>query len=177
MKSTTKVMLLDWVKTIILAIVLSFVFRTYVAEARWIPSESMMPTLKVGDHLIVDKIAYKIEGIKRGDIVIFNPPPTAQLDEKVLIKRVVGLPGETIAVKNGSVLINGTPIEEPYISEKPRSDFGPYLIPNNEVFVMGDNRNNSFDSRFWGPLPINNIIGKAEFRYYPLNEIGILSHN
>ncbi|WP_227763512.1 signal peptidase I [Zhaonella formicivorans] len=104
-----------------------------------------------------------------------NPPPSANLDEKILIKRVVGLPGETISINNGLVYIDGMLLNEPYIYEKANHDFGPYVVPKNSVFVMGDNRNNSYDSRSWGALPINNLIGKAEFRYYPLNEIGILS--
>lgn len=169
--------ILEYLQIIIIGIILSLLVRTYIAEARWIPSESMLPTLKVGDRLIVDKISYEIKGIngiKTGDIIVFNPPPSANIKKEALIKRVIGLPGETISIKNGTVYINGMPFNEPYIMEKPRQDFQPYLVPENTVFVMGDNRNDSFDSRFWGPLPIQNIIGKADFRYYPLHEIGTL---
>ncbi|MCG9968477.1 signal peptidase I [Pelotomaculum terephthalicicum JT] len=178
MGSKIKEIFFDWIKIIVAAIVLSLFVRNYVAEAKWIPSESMLPTLKVGDHIIIDKLFYKLNGaggINRGDIVVFNPPQSANLSEKVLIKRVVGLPGETISVKSGSVYINGKQINEPYILEKSSMDFAPLEIPDNEIFVMGDNRNISYDSRFWGPLPLANIIGKAEFRYYPINEMGIIN--
>lgn len=174
MGTKIKAAVLDWLLTIVIAVCLSLGIRTYVAEAMWIPSESMAPTLKIGDHLLIDKLLYKISGIKRGDIIVFNPPQAANLDDKVLIKRVIALPGETIAIKNGLVYINGMPLNEPYIFEKAIHDFGPYIVPNDAVFVMGDNRNNSYDSRSWGALPVNNIIGKAELRYYPLNKIGIL---
>ncbi|MDF9408165.1 MAG: Signal peptidase I S [Pelotomaculum sp. PtaB.Bin013] len=178
MESKIKEVLFDWIKTIVIAVILSLAVRTYVAEAKWIPSESMLPTLKVGDHLIIDKLFYKLNGtrgINRGDIVVFNPPESADLNEKVLIKRVIGLPGETISIKGGLVYINGKQLDEPYILEKPNTDFAPFMVPDNELFVMGDNRNNSYDSRFWGPVSLANIIGKAEFRYYPINEIGTLA--
>lgn len=178
MKYNYKSIILEYAKTIIIALVLSFLVKTYVAEARFIPSESMLPTLKIGDHLIIDKIFYEIKGIgelKRGDIVVFDPPPSANSKTEIpFIKRIIGLPGETISIKNGTVYINGEPLNEPYILEKPRANFQPLIIPDNTIFLMGDNRNNSFDSRFWGPLPVENIIGIAEFRYYPFNEIGTI---
>lgn len=176
MRLNARTIIFDFMGTIVIAILLSLLVRTYVAEARWIPSESMLPTLKVGDRLIIDKISFKINGVERGDIVVFNIPETADNDEKVLIKRVIGLPGETISVKSGIVYINERSLNEPYIFEKPKDDFGPYVIPDDSLFVMGDNRNKSYDSRYWGPLPISNLIGKAEVRYYPLKEIGTLSH-
>jgi len=135
----------------------------------------MLPTLKVGDHLLTDKFDFKLTGIKRGDIVTFNAPPTVHTDE-VLIKRVIGLPGETVAIKNGIVYINGKSLDEPYIEDKPKFDFSQYTIPADCIFVMGDNRNNSYDSRFWGPLPISDVIGRAIYRYYPLTNIGLLDN-
>lgn len=178
MKHRYKGILFEYAKLIIISIVLSLLVKTYVAEARFIPSESMLPTLKIGDHLIIDKISYEVKGIKnikRGDIVVFNPPPSAHSKTEIpFIKRIIGLPGETLSVKNGTVYINGEPLNETYILEKPRADFEPYTIPDAMIFLMGDNRNNSNDSRYWGALPIENIIGKAEFRYYPFTEIGTI---
>ncbi len=178
MKNNYIGIVLEYAKIIIISIVLSLLVKTYVAEARFIPSESMLPTLKIGDHLIIDKISYEIKGIgdiQRGDIVVFDPPASANSKNEIpFIKRIIGLPGETLSIKNGTVYINGEPLDEPYILEKPRVDFKPFIIPDNTIFLMGDNRNNSFDSRYWGPLPIENIIGKAEFRYYPFNVIGTI---
>ncbi len=168
----TKKVILEWFCTIALAIFLSLVVKNYIAEARWIPSESMLPTIRAGDRLLVDKITYKFKEIERGDIVVFKPPPSAIINkDEVFIKRVIALPGETISIKNGVVFINGAPLAEPYINEEPRKNFGPLTIPDNHIFVMGDNRNYSYDSRFWGPLPIDNLIGKAELRYFPLTTI------
>lgn len=168
MKSGTFKTVLDWVWTVVIALVLSLTVHTYVAEGRWIPSESMVPTLKVHDRLIVDKVSYKIHDINRGDIVVFTPPPAVHKNDD-LIKRVIGLPGETVLMKDGLVYIDGSPLTEEYAVEKNKSNFGPFKVPEDCVFVMGDNRDNSYDSRFWGPLPVKNILGRAAFRYYPLS--------
>lgn len=165
--------IMDWLLTIVLAVLLSLAIRTYVAEARWIPSESMLPTLRIGDHLIIEKISYKLGAIDRGDIVVFKAPPASHLEE-VMIKRVIALPGETVSIKDGVVYINGIPLEEPYELEKPREDFKPVTVPENSIFVMEDNRNNSFDSRFWGVLEKDMVIGKAFARYYPLGSASML---
>ncbi len=168
----------EYAKIIVIALVISLLVRTYVAEARVIPSESMLPTIKIGDRLIIDKIFYEIKGskdVQRGDIVVFDPPPAARSNDGIpFIKRVIGLPGETVSVKKGTVYINGEPLNEPYILEEPAGDFKPYTVPGEMLFVMGDNRNRSNDSRYWGPVPLQNIIGKAEFRYFPFNDIGVL---
>lgn len=178
MKNNIKAVIFEYTRIIVIALVLSLLVRTYVAEARFIPSESMLPTLKIGDHLIIDKISFEIKGlrdIQRGDIVVFDPPATVQsTDDIPFIKRVIALPGETVSVKKGTVYINGEPLNEPYIMEKPAVDFKPYTVPDDMLFVMGDNRNHSNDSRYWGPLPAQNIIGTAEFRYFPFNDIGTL---
>lgn len=166
--------MLDWVLTIVIAIALTLVVRTYLAEARWVPTESMLPTIKVGDRFLTDKIFFKFDGLQRGDIVVFSPPPAAH-DNKPYVKRVVGLPGETISIKDGTVYVDGSPLLETYTLEKPEVDYGPTIIPEDNIFVMGDNRNNSFDSRFWGALPMKNIIGKALFLYYPFEDWKILN--
>ena len=178
MKDNIKAVVIEYARIVVIALVIALLVRTYVAEARYIPSESMLPTLKIGDHLIIDKISYEIKGLKdiqRGDIVVFDPPAAVQSNDDIpFIKRVIALPGETVSVNKGTVYINGEPLNEPYIMEKPAVDFKPYTVPGDMVFVMGDNRNHSNDSRYWGPLPAQNIIGKAEFRYFPINDIGIL---
>jgi signal peptidase I len=173
MKAETK-NILSWIYTLVFAIVFALVIRTYVAEARWIPSESMLPTLKIGDRLIIDKVSFHISGIKRGDIIVFKAPPASKLDE-VMIKRVIGLPGDTIAINNGLVYINGQPMNEPYELEKPRGDYKAFTVPENSLFMMGDNRNNSFDSRFWGVVPEELIIGKAVARFYPFSSATFFS--
>lgn len=162
--------LLDWIIVLVMAVGFSLAFHIYVAEGRWIPSESMVPTLQVGDRLIIEKVTPRLTGIGRGDIVVFRPPASiSQKDD--LIKRVIGLPGDTISIKKGIVYINGTALNEPYEAEKPSADFKPYKVPENSYFVMGDNRNDSYDSRYWGPVPADNIIGKALVRYFPVDNI------
>jgi signal peptidase I len=130
----------------------------------------MEPTLKVGDRLYIEKLT---EEVKRGDIIVFKSTPESNLNED-LIKRVIGLPGETVEVKDGIVYIDGQPLDEPYEAEKPDKDFAPLKVPEGQLFVMGDNRNNSFDSRGWGTLPKENVIGKAIIKYYPLNDAGLI---
>lgn len=160
----------EWIRTLVIAAILTLGVHTYVAEARWIPSESMLPTLHVGDYLLVEKLSIKTSGIQHGDIIVFNAPPASERKD-VLIKRVIGLPGDNIAIKQGTVYINGAPLNEPYILEKAEHDFKPFTVPENSVFVMGDNRNNSYDSRFYGTVPVSNVIGKAIVRYYPFDKV------
>ena len=156
----------EWVITIGVAVACSLTFHIYVAEGRWIPSESMLPTLQVGDRLIVEKVTPKVSGVERGDIIVFRPPAKSGKTDD-LVKRVIGLPGDSISIKNGTVYINGTPLAEPYALEKPDTDFKAYKVPENSFFVMGDNRNNSYDSRYWGTVPESLIIGRVMLRYYP----------
>ncbi|MEB3220923.1 MAG: signal peptidase I [Candidatus Sericytochromatia bacterium] len=173
------------VETFVVALGLALVVRATVAEARFIPSESMLPTLEVGDRLIVEKVSYRFEMPERGDIVVFEPPLAATAGLRTgnaFIKRVVGLPGERIDIRGGKVFIEGRPLDEPYILEAPRYpdpdwellDMPGGLIPADAVFVMGDNRNNSQDSHVWGPLPIANIIGQTVFRFWPVARVGVV---
>ncbi|MBL0385795.1 signal peptidase I [Tumebacillus sp. ITR2] len=173
MKPETKKNIFEWVRTIVIAVVLVFLFRHFVAEAFYIPSQSMEPTLKVGDRLYVEKVSYKFGDIKRGDIVVFTPPPSAKVpaDEDHLIKRVIALPGETVKVEDGIVYVNDKALDEPYEAEKPTMEYKPFTVPDGQIFVMGDNRNNSYDSRYWGTLPIENVVGKAFVRYYPFSQM------
>ncbi|XHU95704.1 MAG: signal peptidase I [cyanobacterium endosymbiont of Rhopalodia inflata] len=168
---------IEGIKTIATAAILAFGIRAFVAEARYIPSSSMEPTLQVNDRLIIEKVSYHFQEPKRGDVVVFNP--TKALQEKdfrdAFIKRVIGLPGETIEVKTGKVYVDGQAIKEKYISEDPNYDYGPVTVPERQYLVLGDNRNNSYDSHYWGHVPKEKIIGKAFVRFWPFNRLGILN--
>jgi signal peptidase I len=157
------------------SIFLAVSIRTFVAEARFIPSDSMSPTLQRDDRLLINKLNYHFKSPQRGDLVVFNP--TKALREKnfkdAFIKRIIGIPGDTIAIQNGNVLINGKVAEESYIAEAPNYTYGPVTVPAGEYFVLGDNRNNAYDSHSWGFVPRQNIIGQATKRYWPPNRIGM----
>lgn len=165
-------------RTIGLSIVLALGIRTFVAEARWIPSESMVPTLKINDKLIVDKLSYRFTDPQRGDIVVFNPTENIKRENPNLkdafIKRIIGLPGDKVEVKGERVYVNDRPLQEKYIEAPPHYQFGPVTVPPNSYLVLGDNRNNSYDSHFWGFVPRDNIIGHAVVRFWPPNRIGEL---
>ena len=164
--------ILEWTKTLLITLVIFFAFKTYIAEAYYIPSGSMIPILNISDRIVVNKFIYNFTDINRGDVIVFNPPIESK---SPCVKRVIGLPNETISVDNGIVYIDNKPLKESYISAPPINNFAPYQIPDNNYFLMGDNRNNSNDSRFWGTVSIDDIIGKAEFVYYPIRDIKMLS--
>jgi signal peptidase I len=202
---------LEGLKTVGLSAILALGIRHFVAEARFIPSESMLPTLKIDDRLIVDKVSFKMGSPQRGDVVVFMPPdesvkgcggrtdlPLKEKDlwEKVtsiltlqdpskpidpnkpkdaFIKRVIGLPGETIEVKEGKVLVNGNQLEENYTDGAAQMPTPPMVVPSNAYLVIGDNRNHSCDSRFWGAVPREKMIGKAIVRFWPLDRMGGVS--
>ncbi|MBV6622574.1 MAG: signal peptidase I [Rivularia sp. (in: Bacteria)] len=167
----------ETIKTIGLSLILAFGLRTFVAEARYIPSGSMEPTLQINDRLIIDKVSYDFSSPQRDDIVVFNPTKTLHSENyhEAFIKRLIGLPGETVEVNNGLVYINGSPLKENYIEAKPNYKFGPVTVPNDSYLVLGDNRNNSYDSHYWGFVPRNKIIGKAIVRFYPFNRVGFFN--
>jgi signal peptidase I len=154
------------------ALVFGFV-RPFVMEAFWIPSGSMIPTLEIGDRVLVNKFIYRFTEPKRGDIIVFESVDNPDED---LIKRVVGLPGDTVAVRRGHLLLNGERQREPYVNKKlpDRSFYAKTKVPKGHVFVMGDNRGNSADSRVFGPLPEKNIEGEAFLRFWPPHRIGVL---
>jgi signal peptidase I len=136
-------------------------------ESRYIPSEAMLPTFQAGDRVLIDKRIYRSTHPKRGDIVIFHPTPTLRQQQfnDPFIKRVIGLPGEKIAVKAGKVYVDDFPLKESYLNESPQYDYPATLVPVNSYFVLGDNRNNSYDSHYWGFVPREYIIGKATKRF------------
>ncbi|BAY61448.1 signal peptidase I [Calothrix brevissima NIES-22] len=170
-----------WQENLILmaiALVLAFAIRTFIAEPRYIPSDSMLPTLHTGDRLVVEKISYRFHPPQTGDIVVFQPPEELQRrgypQDQAFIKRVIGQPGETVSVARGKVYLDGKALAEDYIAEPANSPYSPHTVPEGEFFVMGDNRNDSNDSRYWGFLPQKYIIGRATFRFWPLNRIGFI---
>jgi signal peptidase I len=154
----------------------SSLIRTYIAEARYIPSGAMLPTLQINDRLIINKWNYRFQSPQRGDIVVFSPPEALKLQnfKDAFIKRVIGLPGEKVEVKEGKVYINNRPLEENYIEDPPNYRFGLVTVPPNSYFMLGDNRNNSYDSHYWGFVPRENIIGKATQRFWPLDRSGAI---
>lgn len=161
---------------IAVALGLALLIRAFVAEPRFIPSDSMVPTLQIGDRVVVEKISSSLGPPKTGDIIVFSPPEALQrlgfTKDQAFIKRIIGEPGQTVSVHNGHVYLNNQPLTEPYIAEPPDYQWGPQPVPENQYFVMGDNRNNSNDSSRWGFLPKQNIIGRALFRFWPLERIG-----
>lgn len=170
------------VQILAIALSLALLLRIFVAEPRYIPSDSMLPTLQVGDRLIVEKISFHFHPPKLGDIIVFEPPKPLQkqlqlqgyAQDQAFIKRVIGESGQVVSVQKGQVYINQKPLEENYIAEPPEYQLGSQQVPENQLFVMGDNRNNSNDSHVWGFLPKQNIIGRAFFRFWPLNRIGFV---
>jgi signal peptidase I len=161
---------------IILAVAFVLVFgvvRPFVLEAFYIPSESMVPTLEVGDRVFVNKFIYRFTEPERGDIIVFESVNGGEDD---LIKRVVALPGDSVAVRGGVLSVNEEPQNEPYLNREIPDDsfFGPTRLSEGEVFVMGDNRANSADSRVFGPVPIENIEGEAFAFFWPPSRIGVL---
>ncbi len=161
-------------KTVALSAVLAFGIRSFVAEARYIPSGSMLPTLQINDRLIIDKISYNFRNPDRGDIIVFNPTDTLKQQnfKDAFIKRLIGLPGDKVEVKEGRVYVNNQPLKENYIEEKPNYNFGPVTVSPNQYLVLGDNRNNSYDSHYWGFVPRDRIIGRAVVRFWPLSRVG-----
>lgn len=167
---------LEIVKTIGLAAVMAIGIRSFVAEARYIPSGSMEPTLQINDRLFIEKISYRFNPPERGDIIVFRPTDTLKQENPELkdafIKRVIGTPGDVVEVRNEKVFINGEMIEEDYIAAPPEYEWGPETVPEDSYLVLGDNRNNSYDSHYWGFVPRENIIGRAAVRFWPPDRIG-----
>jgi len=169
-----KEFLREFVGIIVVAFILAMILRTFVVEGRVIPTGSMLPTIQLQDRVMVNKFIYLFKEPARGDIVVFEPPATIGQKEDY-IKRIIGLPGDTIEVKEGKVWVNGVPQEEPYIAEAPNYEYGPVKVPEHALFVMGDNRNMSYDSHLWnGWLTEDHLKGKAFLIYWPIDHIRIL---
>ncbi|MEO0539750.1 MAG: signal peptidase I [Cyanobacteria bacterium P01_A01_bin.105] len=166
----------DNLRLVAIALVISVVVRLFIAEPRYIPSNSMDPTLHVGDRLLVEKVSYRLHSPVSGDIVVFAPPPQLQAvgftADQAFIKRVIALPGQTVSVTQGQVYVDGQSQQEPYILASPTYEMSPYQVPPGQLFVMGDNRNDSNDSHIWGALPTQNVIGRAVLRFWPPDHLG-----
>ena len=180
--------IIELVGVVVVALVVAFLLRTFVIATYSIPSGSMEPTLQVGDRIVVNKLSYDLHGVDRGNIIVFSTPPEedcAGPPVADLVKRVIGLPDETISVSGGNVFINGHLLAEPWLpaSEQGRTYPGPstagyalhhpFRIPSGDVFVMGDNRTLSCDSRYWGPISESTIVGKVDVRIWPLSRLGL----
>jgi signal peptidase I len=164
--------LFDWGETIVVALLLALVIRAFFLQVFWIPSSSMEPTLDIQDRIVVNKVAYHFRSPRRMEIIVFRETGSFGPKNKDLIKRLVGLPGEQLEVRNGIVHIDGQPLKEEHPMNQDFADFGPVQIPSDAYFVMGDNRPASADSRYWGFLPKKNVIGKAFWRLWPLSRFG-----
>ncbi len=161
----------DVLETLVISLVLFAGVNLISARIR-VEGFSMEPTFHNGELVIVNKLAYRFSLPERGDVVIFHYPRNPKEE---FIKRVIGLPGEQISVRNGKVFINGQELEEPYIASPPNYTLEA-IVPEGTVYVLGDNRNNSSDSHNWGSLPLDMIIGKAVFVYWPPSNIGLVKH-
>ena len=177
--------LFEIVETLVLTLVIFFVIQTFVAQPYQVKQQSMERTLEPGQYVLVDKLTPRVDTYKRGDIVVFKPPPDwVQPDNTPFIKRVIGVGGDTVEVRDdGKVYVNDIALNEPYLFEDDGvaepTDADPerdsWTIPDGELFLMGDHRSNSADSRAFGSVPVDNVIGRAWLRYWPMDTFGILA--
>lgn len=162
--------LTETIQTIVLAVVLYVLIDAVIARVR-VENISMLPTLKAGEFLLVNKLAYKLGEAQGGDIVVFHFPQDPSED---YIKRVIGVPGDVVTIQNNKVYVNNRPLTEPYIAAPPQYT-GTWTVPDGQLFVLGDNRNQSSDSHSWGFVPEENVVGKALVIYWPIDQFKILS--
>jgi signal peptidase I len=175
-RSRFRRVMVPWGIIVVLGLVIAVVVRLFVFQLYYVPSTSMNPTIKAGDRILVDKLAFHLHPVERGDITVFRRPSTARCGDNLtyFVKRVIGLPGETISGKNGHVYIGGKRLAEPWlpkVSSTYTATFGPDKIPAGDYFMMGDNRVDSCDSRYWGPIKRSAIVGEAVMRVWPISSI------
>lgn len=155
----------ELIETTLMTIVVFVFLITFVIQGFKVYGSCMEPNLYTGERLLGNKFVYRFENPSRGDIIVFRFPPDPH---KIFIKRIIGLPGETVEIREGKVYVNGKVLDESYMRNVAHGDFPPQKVPKENVFVLGDNRDSSNDSRFWGDLPIKNIQAKAWLRYWPI---------
>jgi signal peptidase I len=170
--------LVEWLLLIVAALALALLIKAFLFQAFYIPSESMLPTLEKNDRVLVNKLSYKLHDVNRGDVVVFEAPE-GENGVKDLVKRVIGLPGEEVAFREGIVHIDGQPLDEGYLAEGTITSQtcnvpAQVTVPPNSVWVMGDNRQASKDSRCFGPIPEGDIVGRVFFKMWPLGDIGFM---
>jgi signal peptidase I len=181
----------DYALTVVIAVAIAFLVQAFLIKPYLIPSTSMATTLVPGQRVLVDRVVYHYRDIHRGDIIVFRRPVAPK---DILIKRVVGLPGDTLSLVDGRLLVNGQALDEPYVNTidglpeptvpgelapggHPIAEWSlekPYTVPADHYFMMGDNRLDSSDSRYWGTVPYDHVIGCAVFSYWPLDRVGTL---
>ncbi len=168
-------------KTLLIWCSLALLIRWQIIEPRWIPSGSMLPTLEIQDRILVEKVRPRLDKslhktLNIGNIVVFEPPETliksGYESKSALIKRIIGLPGDQIQIHQGQLFRNSSLVEESWRSDPMKYEMDPITVPEGELWVLGDNRNNSLDSHFWGSLPEEKVIGTAVWRYWPINRFG-----
>jgi signal peptidase I len=172
-ESQTKSIVREFIETILITLLIYALIRTFLFENYRVLGHSMDPTLENSQFLVVNKLGYRLNDPERGDIVVFRDPRS---DERKLIKRVIGLPGEVVEIRDGQVLIDDQVLDEVYITNQGRYSQPPLQIPEGDYFVLGDNRNNSSDSHNWGTLPRDRVVGKAWVSYWPPRLWGIIPH-
>jgi len=174
MSQDTRNFIKETVSIIVIAFVLAMILRAYVVEGRIIPTGSMLPTIQLQDRVMVNKFIYFFKEPERGDIIVFEPPEVLHSSEDY-IKRVIGLPGDTVEMKNGKVYVNDQALSEPYLYEPLDYEYGPVTVPEGDLLVLGDNRNGSFDSHRWNAwLTSDRVKGKAFLTYWPINHVKLL---
>jgi signal peptidase I len=171
-KAQARRMIIDIIETIVLALVLYFGIDAISARVR-VQNISMQPTLYEGEFVLVSKISYKFGPPMTGDIIVFHAPTEPGED---FVKRVIGTPGDTVKVSQGKVYVNDYRLDEPYIADVPNYE-GEWVVPSGQLFVLGDNRNQSSDSHRWGFVPMDKVVGKALMIYWPFNQAAILEHH
>jgi signal peptidase I len=170
---------IEWAIVVVVAVIVSLLIRTFVLQTFSIPSASMMPTLQKGDRIIVSKLGVEFGTIHTGDILVFKAPKAVATvcadTDADLVKRVIGLPGQTLTSKDNTIYVNGKPLVQPWTHNSVLGTaIGTIKVPPNHYFMMGDNESDSCDSRFWGTIPRSSIIGKAFIRIWPLSRLAFL---
>jgi signal peptidase I len=161
----------DLLETIVFAFILAFLIKTFILQISYIPTGSMIPTLNEKEAVLVIRIPYYFREPSRGEVIVFKYPQDLT---KEYVKRLIGLPGDTIEIKNGVVYVNGKALDEPYVKNKSSDNYGPIKVPKDNYFVLGDNRPVSVDSRYWGFVPKKNLVGKAVLLLWPPQRIGLV---